>query len=861
MCCLSLYRRVLLAVFLTVSLLPQATAKIIRVAPDADPDNVQDGSTWQNTTNHYNAVAIAEEGDEIWLQSGVYHARQDPLQTTQVISFFGGFTGNESVKSERQDEAPMSVFDGNVRIPETEESFQSEFNLIWISTGLEPGEGGSVMIDKMKFIRSSSQSAVLVRGVAEVKVTNCQFEDSRGSIFVNSAGLFIEDCTFHSIRSDFDACIYFESNDVTINRIEASGNVVGSIISGLSSIEGDAILNLSDCSFTRNEMPRGGSVISVFGRDAILTRCNFDQNYSNGAGAALSVSLGTVRATNSRFVENRSSEAGGAIRLNHATEDQTSQFINCSFAGNQSFESGSLIHVSSSSDLANLLFHNCTMLDNFSDGDALVDGSVENIDMINCIVADLLSGPDSSPPLVYRRRLPSSPVQFSHCIYPGSGGTAAWDEVLGTDLGGNLDLLPAIIPTTFDLQASSPAINAGTEIFDLPDLADLDSDGDTTEAIPLDISGKPRLQGGRIDIGVIEFAGGPKATAPISVSNAPGQDVFPLRIDLRDFFDSSAVSFEVVTNNPAPVVRAQITDPTGVVQIDVVEGVESQVSFEAIATDGEGNRSTLVFPVSLVAENPRLYVKKDATGSGTGTSWDDAIPALQSALALAAPNTEIWVASGVYYPDEGFDTTAGDPSETFYTLDGLLLFGGFTGTEATLEERDLDAAPTVLSGDIDDNDNNTDQNFIAEDTTAIQGVNTKSIITIVGDQDVTIDNFTLTAGSADLGNSTGPVTGAGAGLVSGSTVAWSNCTFIGNQRVLDSEEFNIYARGGALRLLSSTAAFSKCDFQSNSVSVLGLPSGTQDLPIGAGGAVSSLDNKVNDGGLPLRGKLVNFHRR
>ncbi|MDR2042511.1 MAG: T9SS type A sorting domain-containing protein [Tannerella sp.] len=99
-----------------------------------------------------------------------------------------------------------------------------------------------------------------------------------------------------------------------------------------------------------------------------------------------------------------------------------------------------------------------------------------------------------------------------------------------------------------------------------------------------------------------------------------------------------------------------------------------------------------------------------------GTSWANAFPTLQQALALASQGDYIWVAEGTYSPrdsfPEGIDyakvSTAGYlcdyDSLTVYTpsyvmdWDSVQVFGGFAGTERNLSERNLSEHPTVLSG-------------------------------------------------------------------------------------------------------------------------------------------------------------------
>src|SRR5262245_50220801 len=86
-----------------------------------------------------------------------------------------------------------------------------------------------------------------------------------------------------------------------------------------------------------------------------------------------------------------------------------------------------------------------------------------------------------------------------------------------------------------------------------------------------------------------------------------------------------------------------------------------------------------------------IYVNKNSRG-GDGTTWEQALPDLQSALSLASvPRSgalQIWVAAGTYQPTAL--TTPGEPrSATFLLQNGVAIYGHFVGTEQTLAERDF----------------------------------------------------------------------------------------------------------------------------------------------------------------------------
>ncbi len=105
-----------------------------------------------------------------------------------------------------------------------------------------------------------------------------------------------------------------------------------------------------------------------------------------------------------------------------------------------------------------------------------------------------------------------------------------------------------------------------------------------------------------------------------------------------------------------------------------------------------------------------IYVDDDAPAGGGGSSWTDACKYVQDALAIAATAAkpvEIRIAQGVYKPDQGADIASGDQAASFQLLNGVTLKGGYAGIAASdPNARDVSLYETILSGDLDDDDNN-----------------------------------------------------------------------------------------------------------------------------------------------------------
>jgi len=178
---------------------------------------------------------------------------------------------------------------------------------------------------------------------------------------------------------------------------------------------------------------------------------------------------------------------------------------------------------------------------------------------------------------------------------------------------------------------------------------------------------------------------------------------------------------------------------------------------------------------SSVFGGPVIYVNQAGTGVGDGSSWTDGYTDLQPALDAAGASggaiREIWVAKGTYKPSKRTDPN--DPrSATFQLLDGVALYGGFAGIEASVDQRDIDANPTILSGDLNGDDQPGFVNYEE---------NARHVLTALGTVETgttIIDGLTIMSGYA---RSTNYLDARGGALYLQTPYAIiSNCTFSRN---------------------------------------------------------------------------------
>ncbi len=197
-----------------------------------------------------------------------------------------------------------------------------------------------------------------------------------------------------------------------------------------------------------------------------------------------------------------------------------------------------------------------------------------------------------------------------------------------------------------------------------------------------------------------------------------------------------------------------------------------------------------------------IFVDIDATGSDDGTSWSNAFNDLQDALADTNAGDEIWVADGIYKPTSDSNTWI-----SFELSEGVGIYGGFAGTESNRFQRNWTTYQTVLSGDINEPNDTSD--------------NTRTVV--IGADGAILDGFVITDGNCPT---------SGGGMYNNfCSVTVSNCLFTTNNAKYGGAIANdnayvvllncIFANntalsyGGAIDSYSSFVTITNCVFVSN----------------------------------------------
>ncbi len=505
-------------------------------------------------------------------------------------------------------------------------------------------------------------------------------------------------------------------------------------------------------SISRATGTRAGGAVSVSGMSNVTFRnCAFVANEGTGdAGALNAQGSSVVNLVGCYFGNNVAGGDGGAIGT---AGNGVLNVANSYFSINEAVAGGAV-------DLANdgdSTFVNCLFIGNsaVSGGAISVTGGTGSTTrtLTNCTLADNVVS--SAGGGIYKNVNGTLAVHnsiiwgngASPIVNTGGTATVTYSIVEGGFAGtGNLSLDPQFMNTVayydYRPKTTSPAVDAANSNLVPADTLDVDNNGNTTEPVPYGL-----------------------------------------------FYTYRFVDHPYVTDSGVP----RPTPPTGVVDMGAYE----------------------------VQASTYIFVNENAPEGGP-SYWIAAFKKLQDGLfeSQAYANAEIWVADGTYTPTQKTCRLNGDCTEhgggtcssgscvwttprehTFQLRDHVTLYGGFSGIETDLSQRNPAASVTILSGDFAGNDGPNFANY---------GDNSYHVVTGTGvNATARLDGFTISGGNADGENF---VSGSGGGMYnSGGSPTVSNSRFLANSAsaVLD-------AGGGALRYDNAVnAIIVRCDFIGN----------------------------------------------
>ncbi|MHC4640871.1 MAG: right-handed parallel beta-helix repeat-containing protein [Planctomycetota bacterium] len=511
------------------------------------------------------------------------------------------------------------------------------------------------------------------------------------------------------------------------------------------------------CLITENTAGENGGGISSFIDHLVVTNCSFSGNYCKFNGGGMAVGGSNTTVSNCTFSDN-SVNAGGGGMWNYYSSPLV---VDCIFRGNSANFGGGMENTSSQSSPT---LTNCTFIGNTAirDGGGMRNRYTNTPTLTNCLFSGNLADRHGGG---IRNERSSSPT-FTNCTFRGNsaentcGGISNHHDsnpvLTNCILWGNTDNAGMSEDEAAQIQSGTPIINYSC------------------------IKGWTGFLGGIGNIGIdpcfVELGYWDPNGTP-----ADANDDFWIDGDNHLLPDSPCIDAGDNTAVPPSLVKDLDGNPR------IMNGAVDMGAFEF-----QGPRN--------------FYVDDDAAGANNGLSWANAFNCLQDALAVAQYGDEIWVAQGIYKPDQGDGIIPGDREATFQLFSGVTVKGGYAGAGTPdPNARDIEEYETILSGDLDGNDIavNDPYDLRNEPTRAENSYHV--VRSTWTDESAVLDGFTVTGG-----NSNGPYFeySNGGGMFNDySSSKVSNCTFIRNNH------------GGIANFYNNTPTLTNCTFIGNDLGV------------------------------------------
>ena len=360
--------------------IPDFTLQVFDVTPvvyvDASATGNNNGLSWTDAfTDLSDALTAAVSGQEIWVAAGIYrpsatNGRHSTFRMQRGVDIFGGFSGRESSRDDRDWVANKTILSGDLNGNDAIGFANYEDNVFHVVTGADESTLSGFVITGGNANGSglNRRGGGLRNNGTSPAVTHCSFErnfavDSGGGLYNLRSSMTLSHCTFHANCTEGATAkgggMLNAFSSVRIANCRFSENHAGDG-GGIFNSESDS--TVTDCVFSGNTADNaGGGIINAFS-SITLSGCIFAGNEAiEGGGGGMSNLSSFVDITDSFFHSN-TGPLGGALA--NSGQDSSSRIAGSLFYRNIASLSGGGMSNSSTS----LTIQNCTFTANTSDG-------------------------------------------------------------------------------------------------------------------------------------------------------------------------------------------------------------------------------------------------------------------------------------------------------------------------------------------------------------------------------------------------------------------------------------------------------------------------------------------------------------
>jgi hypothetical protein len=476
-------------------LLPGASAQEAGEGPQASilfvkPGGTGDCTSWATACELQTALSAVVSDDEIWAAAGTYTPgtnRDDTFQLVSGVALYGGFTGSETAREQRDWETNITTMSGDIGV--TGNNGDNSYHVVTgsdvdataildgftVSGGNADGEEYPVNSGGGMFNDLSSPT------LANVTFSNNSAEVRGGGMFNDLSSPTLSSVTFSSNTAvnGGGGGMWNEDSSPFLSYVTFTDNTAdygGGMHNFFSS---PTLINVT---FSNNSATDSGGGMYIYRGSLTLTDVTFRGNRAVSGGGMYS-NWSSPKLTNVTFIDNMAIYYGGGI---YNVDGSSPTLTNCAFEGNKADSGGGIYYETSSPVLTNVTFilntagdrgggmYNVVsspMLTNvtFSGNKASYGGGMLNFDSSPAITNTILWGNSAEVdgPQILNYFISSPSVSFSDI----QGGCVS---INGNDCsgGGNINADPLFLrnPSSgkFDFDAgdlrlrpNSPAIDAG----------------------------------------------------------------------------------------------------------------------------------------------------------------------------------------------------------------------------------------------------------------------------------------------------------------------------------------------------------------------------------------------------------------
>ena len=454
---------------------------LYHVRPTGSDSN--DGLTWQTAKSTIQAALNgAQSGDHVWVAAGVY---VEKITLKDGVALYGGFVGNETLRSERDLLKNETVIDGN--------SSGTVVTSPAGATQITRIDGFTVRNGMAQFgagIRCQDSSPTIANNTITGNSASTETGNAGGGIGCGNSSAVIADNLIRGNSTSGWAC-------------QGAGIACGG---GSPTITGNVITeNRASCGSGLYDNAKGGGIYCD-GALAMIVDNTVTLNYAGGTNASgggiYCVSQPASQSIIARnIVRENTALKGAGVYLS----DQPSYLANNLIRGNTASTGGGVYLANSSSTMTNN-----TIVQNRADAGGGIYSSLaggpatiaNNVIALNSSGVRMAAG---SLDLTHDCVWGNISYQYSGITDPtGSNGNISADPIFGDSEYGN-----------FRLEPSSPCVNSGVNtVANLPET---------------DMDGSPRILGTAVDIGAYECDGtvqpdGPYVVVRVSTEGDDGND-------------------------------------------------------------------------------------------------------------------------------------------------------------------------------------------------------------------------------------------------------------------------------------------------------------------------------------------------